>query len=145
MRSHKKSAGRPRIEIDLVQVERLASIQCTDAEIAAVLDLSVDTLTRRKQDDPEFVQALETGKAKGRATLRRLQWQRATNGSDTMLIWLGKQALDQHDRHELTGKDGGAISYVIRAPTPVESVDDWLRQHAPPQIDHVKVSDESNE
>lgn len=34
---------------------------------------------------------------------------------------------------EITGPDGGALSvtYVIRAPTPVESADEWLKLHAP--------------
>jgi hypothetical protein len=45
--------GRPRIEFDRKVIEGLASIQCTDEEIAAVLGVSVDTLTRRKKDDPQ--------------------------------------------------------------------------------------------
>jgi hypothetical protein len=67
--------------------------------MGAVLGVSVDTLARRKRDDPEFVEALETGKAKGRATLRRLQWQCAEAGSNTMMIWLGKNTLGQRDGH----------------------------------------------
>jgi hypothetical protein len=90
--------GRPRIEFDRKIIERLASIQCTDKEIAAVLGVSFYTLARRKADDPEFVEFLERGRANGRATLRRLQWQRANAGSDTMLVWLGKQTLGQRDR-----------------------------------------------
>jgi hypothetical protein len=61
--------------------------------------VSVDTLARRKQDDPEFVEALKIGKAKGRATLRWLQWQCADAGSDTMMIWLGKNTLGQRDKY----------------------------------------------
>lgn len=91
---------RPRHEIDLAAIERLASIQCTDEEIAAVLGVSTDTIGRRKLDDPEFAKALFDGRSKGRATLRRLQWQRANAGSDTMMIWLGKQTLGQRDRFE---------------------------------------------
>ena len=60
---------------DLAQVERLATIQCTDEEIAAVAGCSTDTLARRKRDDPAFVEVLERGKAIGRAKLRLLQWQ----------------------------------------------------------------------
>lgn len=127
MRSHKKSPGRPPIEIDLLQLERLASIQCTDAEIAAVLGVSTDTLARRKTADTNFVNALESGKAKGRATLRRLQWQRATNGSDTMLIWLGKQTLNQTDRAQLTGADGGALQITVITGVP--------RDDEPPTIE----------
>ncbi|HEX3399411.1 MAG TPA: hypothetical protein VHT74_03680 [Acetobacteraceae bacterium] len=127
-------AGAPPIEIDLAMVERLASIQCTDAEIAAVLGVSVDTLWRRKRDDPEFVEFLERGKGKGRATLRRLQWQQAQKGNATMLVWLGKQTLGQTDKAEITGKDGAPVTFVIRAPTPLESADEWLNLHAPKSL-----------
>jgi hypothetical protein len=36
---------------------------------------------------------------------------------------------------ESTGPDGGPISYVIRAPRPVESTAEWLRIYAPKTID----------
>jgi hypothetical protein len=130
----KGQGGAPPKPIDLATVERLASIACTDEEMAAVLDVSVDTLWRRKRDDAEFREFLERGKGKGRATLRRLQWQRATGGSDTMLIWLGKNLLGQTDRAEISGPDGAPISYVIRSPTPVESTTEWLRLHTPKTV-----------
>jgi hypothetical protein len=107
--------GRPAIEFDLAQIEGLARIQCTDEEIAAAVGCSVDTLARRKVDDPAFMEALQRGKAKGRGSLRRLQWQRANGGSDTMLIWLGKQLLGQRDKSDqsVTGENGGAIVMQI--------------------------------
>ena len=95
--------------IDLAALEELASIQCTDDEIAAVLDVSTDTLGRRKQDDPEFMAAYTKGKARGRASIRRQQWARAQSGSDTMLIWLGKNILGPKDRSELTGADNAPV------------------------------------
>ena len=116
--------GRPEIEIDTSQVERLAQIQCTDEEMAAVLGCSHDTLARRKADDPAFLDALTRGKAKGRMALRRLQWQRANGGSDTMLIWLGKQLLGQRDKqdHELSGPGGGPVLTVITGvPRPTDT------------------------
>jgi len=30
-----------------------------------------------------------------------------------------------------TGPNGLTLTYVVRAPTPVNSADEWLRQHAP--------------
>ena len=39
-------AGRPKIVIDYTAVEKLASIQCTQEEIANFLDVSVRTLQR---------------------------------------------------------------------------------------------------
>jgi hypothetical protein len=121
----KKGAGRPEIELDLAQIERLAQIHCTDEEIAAVVGCSVDTLARRKVNDPDFMAMLQRGKGRGRMALRRLQWQRANGGSDTMLIWLGKQLLGQRDKSDQMhmGEDGGPIVHSFRwatAPLPPE-------------------------
>lgn len=90
-----KKPGRLEVEFNLTQIERLGRIQCTDAEIAAVLDVSVYTLMARKADNPTFAAALARGRAAGKASLRRMQWQGAMNGDPTMLIWLGKQVLGQ--------------------------------------------------
>jgi hypothetical protein len=37
----------------------------------------------------------------GKTSLRRYQWKLAESGNATMLIWLGKQYLDQADKQEL--------------------------------------------
>ena len=104
-----KPAGAPRKEIDLIAVERAAGIGCQNDEIAAILGISKQTLYTHIGHTPAVQEAIDRGRAKGRGTLRRLQWQRAQGGSDTMCIWLGKQMLGQRDRHELGGEDGGPI------------------------------------
>jgi len=86
--------ARPRLSIDPAQVEELAAIMCTQAEMATVLGCSVKTLERR------FGRAIEKGKARAATSLRRKQWQLAEKGNVTMLIWLGKQYLGQRDRPE---------------------------------------------
>ena len=86
--------ARPRLSIDPAQVEELAAIMCTQAEMATVLGCSVKTLERR------FGRAIEKGKARAATSLRRKQWQLAEKGNVTMLIWLGKQYLGQRDRLE---------------------------------------------
>lgn len=74
----KNKVGRPKKIIDLKQVEALAMIQCTDEEIAAVLDVDIRTITRKKeQKRSSFVQAYKRGKQKGKTSLRRLQWKAA--------------------------------------------------------------------
>src|SRR5580700_2692665 len=93
----KNPGGRPPAVIDLLTVERAASIGCTVEEIAAILGIARSTLFERKADDPAIEDAIEKGRGTGRATLRRLQWDKAQQGSDTMLIWLGKQVLGQRD------------------------------------------------
>lgn len=92
---HNNSMARPKLEIDPKLVERLASIQCTNEEIAAACGCSADTIELR------FTGELEKGRARGKRSLRRLQYKRAKAGSDTMLIWLGKNVLGQKDRSEV--------------------------------------------
>jgi hypothetical protein len=79
-------------DIDPEVVDRLAAIHCTIDEIGAVVGCSRDTIERR------FREQVETGKAKGRASLRRMQWKSAEAGNATMQIWLGKQCLEQTDK-----------------------------------------------
>ena len=115
----KHPGGRPRLEFDLRQVEELGKIQSTQAELAAVLGCSVDTVKDRLKCDPEFSAAYIKGLESGKASLRRLQWKAALGGNITMQIWLGKQYLQQRDqaRQELTGAKGGpvAVVYLPRA------------------------------
>ena len=64
-------AGRPKIVFDYEGVRKLAIIGCTEQEMADFFGCSVDTITRRKVDDPEFCGALLKGKAEGKMSLRR--------------------------------------------------------------------------
>lgn len=86
--------ARPKIEINPIEVEKLAAMQCTNSEIAAFFDCSQDTIERR------FAAELAKGREKGKAKLRRLQWQSAEKGNVVMQIWLGKQILGQSDKTE---------------------------------------------
>lgn len=94
----KRGPGRPKIEFDLAQVERLASLGCTDEEIAAWFSCSVDTITRRKKEDQDFAEALERGAAGGKTSLRRAQFVKALAGNTEMLKWLGKNILGQSEK-----------------------------------------------
>lgn len=116
----RRSRGRPRIEFDLEQVERLGLLQCTDNEIAAFFGCSRDTIANRKASDADFLDALEKGKDKGKISLRRAQWQSATNGNITMQIWLGKQYLGQADRIK-SSMDANLNTGVLRVPDAMEA------------------------
>lgn len=84
--------ARPRKKIDPEQVRKLAAIQCTTAEMAAVLNCSSDTLERR------FAAILKEGRANGCMSLKRKQYELAMSGNVGMLIWLGKQHLGQYEK-----------------------------------------------
>lgn len=113
--------GRPKKDISPEQVENLAAIQCTDLEICAVLGISHDTLMRRKRE-PAFMEALENGRAKGRASLRRAQFKAATSGNTALLVWLGKQFLGQSDKLDQTVDQ--TERYVVELP-PEVAPDTW--------------------
>lgn len=108
-----RDGGRPAFVFDLGVLANAASIGCTVEEIASVMGCAPSTLYLRVKDTPEIQEAIEAGRAKGRATLRRLQWQGANTGNPTMLIWLGKQLLGQKDKHEVGGPDGGPMVVQI--------------------------------
>ena len=84
--------ARPKKEIDYEAVEKLASIQCTQEEIASFLNLSVRTLQR----DDEFCRLYKKGQENGKMSLRRIQFKLAEKNT-SMAIFLGKQYLGQKD------------------------------------------------
>ena len=79
--------------------------------------------------DPEFQRIIDEARASGRATLRRLQWQRANGGSDTMLIWLGKQMLGQKDKVETEATNTHHVSgaFVLGTGDPAEIAQAYRR------------------
>ena len=105
----RKKTGRPAVKVDIGDLEKLAGLQCTYAEIAAFFDCSELTIKRRLSDT-KYREAHERGKSKGLVSLRRSQFRQAEN-SATMAIWLGKQYLGQSDKliHE-----GGERPTIVR-------------------------------
>ena len=103
-------AGRPKKEIDYDTVEKLASIQCTQEEIASFLNLSVRTLQR----DEEFCRLYKKGQENGKMSLRRIQFKLAEKNT-SMAIFLGKQYLGQKDMPELEEKSNGVLDELAEA------------------------------
>ena len=105
-----------RAAIDLVELEKLCMLQCTDEEIAAWFDVSTRTIERRRLE-PKFANVMERGKAKGRISVRRLQMKMLEDGNATMGVWLGKQILGQAD--QVVSSAGIQIAIVVpnMAPT----------------------------
>jgi hypothetical protein len=92
--------ARPRKKIDWKTVANLCGIQCTLAEISSVLDVSDDTIQRACQREHKmpFGDYLKRHRLKGFVSIRRKQYEVATAGNVSMLIWLGKNWLDQRDQ-----------------------------------------------
>ena len=107
----KNNGGRPKKEINYKVAETLASIFCTQEEIASVLDVSVRTLQR----DEEFCRIYKKGQEKAKSSLRRMQFKLAEKNS-AMAIFLGKQYLGQKDVIEETHQiNNGIITELIGA------------------------------
>lgn len=85
---------KPRKHLDLELIENLASIGCTQDEIAAVCNCTARTLRTRAADQ------MAVGHEKMKVSLRRWQYAKAKDGNVAMLIWLGKQYLGQTERQE---------------------------------------------
>lgn len=102
-------SGRPKKEIDFDLVEKLCQIQCTGEEIASVLSINYDTLNNRVKEihKVNFSDYIKRFASTGKASLRRMQWKSAEKGNTSMLIWLGKQYLDQREpeRNEVVTDD----------------------------------------
>jgi hypothetical protein len=86
--------ARPKKKIDPEQVQKLAAINCSYAEIGAIVGCDSSTLTRR------FAQDIEKGREIGKSSLKRKMWDIAMNNNVTMCIWLSKQMLGYTDKVE---------------------------------------------
>jgi hypothetical protein len=92
--------ARPKAKVDESEVEKLAAFFCTTEEIASFFSVDKRTIERR------FAAALANGRNKGKISLKRKQYMVAMDGNVQMLIWLGKQHLDQKDKREDTINPG---------------------------------------
>lgn len=102
-KSMSKQTGRPRIEVDWEELNKLCALQCTLREIASWFDCSEDTIERRVKEKSQLafaVYARQKGE-KGKISLRRRQW-KLSEKHVAMAIWLGKQYLGQSDKQEQT-------------------------------------------
>lgn len=90
--------GRPRIEINKEEFEKLCALLCSEEEIASWFNVSVDTLCRwcKREYNLTFAEIYKTKSEKGKIALRRYQFKLAEK-YPAMAIFLGKQYLGQRD------------------------------------------------
>ena len=87
---------------DWNQIEKMAYIQCTGEEMAAVLGVDYDTLQSacKRDHKVKFSDWIKQKASGGKMSLRRLQYTTAQSGNVSMLIWLGKNWLGQKDKSD---------------------------------------------
>lgn len=100
------AAGRPRKELDWKEFDKLCAIHATRREIADWFECSEDNIDNKCKEEfgMNFSAYYQQKKAPGKISLRRKQYELAMSGSIPMLIWLGKQYLEQSDKSEVENK-----------------------------------------
>ena len=104
------------------QVELFGQLCATQQEMADWFDCTLRTIEREMSvlkdeggkpvlDDngnetiSEFCRVYKKAQAKSKTSLRRIQMSKALEGDNVLLIWLGKQLLNQKDRQDFTSGD----------------------------------------
>jgi hypothetical protein len=102
--------ARPKVKIDLTELEKLCGMQCTDEEVAAFFDVSTRTIERRR-NVARFSEVMDRARAKGRVSVRRALFRLAAAGNIAAAIFLAKNILGYKDyvNNEHSGPDGGPI------------------------------------
>lgn len=100
-KKQKPSSGN--ISVNWKDFDKLLSMQCTLREVASFFECSEDTIENivKKEKLCTFSEYSREKKANGKRQLRKRQMDIAMQGNTTMLIWLGKQYLDQKDKNEI--------------------------------------------
>lgn len=104
-------------EIDWETARGLCQIMCTNEEIASVLGVCYNTLNAhcKKKFNRTIGEWADLHRDKAKASIRRAQYKSAVEMlNPTLLIWLGKQYLDQTDKQD--------VSHKIVPPTIIDDV-----------------------
>jgi len=98
-KSKSKKLGRPRIELDPKQAKIFGYFRATYDTMAEQIGCHVDTIRAAMQDeDSEFSKAYKKGFSSMKMKLSEAQVKTAIEEhNSTLLVWLGKQYLDQKD------------------------------------------------
>lgn len=120
--------ARPEAKIDVTELEKLCTMQCTDEEVAAFFGVSTRTIERRRRQ-PRFGEVMERARAKGRVSVRRNLFKLANAGNIAAAIFLAKNLLGYRDvvNTEHTGLAGGPIQ-VASKPDLSQLSDEELQQ-----------------
>jgi hypothetical protein len=84
-----KSGKTAKVILDLIQVKKLAGMNCTLEEMAAFFDCDVSTLTRN------YAEALTKGREIGKVSVRRMMWEQGQKGNSTALKYLVHNVLKE--------------------------------------------------
>ena len=90
--------ARPKIKIDLAQVEDLAAKGLTQKQICQCVGISEDTLQRRKRGSAVFAASMEKGKLSARIVVSNALYDQCRKGNVAAIIWFEKTRCGMSDR-----------------------------------------------
>lgn len=97
-----EAMGRPKTDIDWKFVDEHLQAQCDGVGIAGLLGIHPNTFYNavKEKFNCDFSEYSAIKKGEGKELLRKKQMETALSGDKTLLVWLGKQYLDQKDKVE---------------------------------------------
>lgn len=101
----KKKMGRPPIQLDWEQFEKLCQLQCSSSEIASFMNIGQEALLNKVKlkYNESFTSVYKKFSETGKCSLRRNQFVLSRKNA-SMAIWLGKIWLGQVDQTEVEAK-----------------------------------------
>jgi hypothetical protein len=82
--------ARPKIEIDISKIEKLAAQGLTQAEICLCVGIGETTLYERKRESAVFEEAIKRGRAKAASQIANVLYTKAVDGDLGAIIWWEK-------------------------------------------------------
>lgn len=107
--------GRPKININWTEAEKLCALQCTEQEIADWFHISIWTLDHRLREDKgmTFPQFFALHRTSGKIALRRNLF-RLSEKQGHVAIFLSKNWLGMKDTMELANEGDKAFNITYR-------------------------------
>jgi hypothetical protein len=109
----------------------MAGMGIIQAQIATWLQIDLKTLRKH------FRRELDTGAIEANVRVANALYTNAVKHNQvTAQIWWTKARMGWKETqvNEQTGPDGSPLTYVVRAPMPIESAAEWLRAYAPKNL-----------
>jgi len=116
--------ARPKKKIDWKEVDKYLVAGATGTEVAAVLGIHPETLYGRCKEEHKigFSDYLQQKREKGDSMLKLKQFEQAMEGDRGMLVWLGKNRLNQSDKKEV--KHDASVEVDTKADLTKLSIDE---------------------
>jgi len=114
--------------INLVKLEQLCMLHCTDQEIASYFGVTTERIAQERRS-PQFAEVMERGHAKGKIAIRRGQMRLLEKGSSTMGGLLGRQVLGQREEADATNRR----IPVIMIPSVIPAKEEEIQEMAIPE------------